>query len=354
VKRRDRKRPRRRWPQVAFIGIGTLVAAALAWFAIELGPVSASKTGIRFTLRSGMSVPAVARALYRSGLVRDEAVCTLYMRWVVRARGVKAGVYRLSPSLSAPRIVDRLQRGPLPTDGVTVTIPEGFNARQVAERLAGQGMIHDPETFLSVVRKGWRRLHAPFGLPSVGLEGYLYPDTYEFAPGSTPEMIAQTMLDTFTRRFYMPNRARIAARGRSLNQVVTIASLIEREAEVPQDRARIAGVIENRLKRHMRLQIDATVLYAMGRHKNRVLYDDLRTESPYNTYRRTGLPPGPIASPGSEALEAALAPERHDYLFYVAAPDRSHVFTRTEAEHYSAVARMRALRQAQGGGAHAR
>jgi UPF0755 protein len=155
------------------------------------------------------------------------------------------------------------------------------------------------------------------------------------------------MLDRFTAAFFDKHRADIERSSHTLHEIVTIASLIEREAEVEQDRARIAGVIENRLKRNMKLDIDATVLFALGRHKERVLYRDLQVASPYNTYRHKGLPPGPIAAPGLPSLVAALHPESHDFLFYVAAPDGSHVFTRTEAEHNAAVARMRSLRATQ-------
>jgi UPF0755 protein len=152
------------------------------------------------------------------------------------------------------------------------------------------------------------------------------------------------MLDEFTRRFYEPHKEEIARSQHSLHEMVTIASLIERETHVSEERARIAGVIENRLRRGMRLQIDATVLYALEKHKSRVLFRDLQVDSPYNTYRHAGLPPGPIASPGLPCLLAALHPEQHDYLFYVVGPEGSHVFSRTEAEHRRAVMRMKALR----------
>jgi len=204
----------------------------------------------------------------------------------------------------------------------------------------------DSKEFLEILRSKNAGLTMPFDPPKSGLEGYLYPDTYAFRPNTRPRDMVQAMIDVFTSRFYEPNRVRIEQSGHSLHEIVTIASLVEREAKVERDRARIAGVIENRLKAGMRLQIDATVLYALGHHKSRVMYKDMAVESPYNTYRHKGLPPGPIASPGMPSLRAALAPEKNPYLFYVAGPGGAHIFSRTEREHYANVARMRAMRAA--------
>ena len=145
------------------------------------------------------------------------------------------------------------------------------------------------------------------------------------------------MLGNFSTRFFRPYQQEIQSNKKSLHQIVTEASLIEKEARVEADRARIAGVLENRLKRRMLLQVDATVLYALGKHKSRVLYRDLEVKSPYNTYRNRGLPPAPIASPGIPSLEATMRPEQHHYLYYVARPNGEHIFTTTSAEHQRAI-----------------
>lgn len=149
------------------------------------------------------------------------------------------------------------------------------------------------------------------------------------------------MLTNFSARFARPNQAAIASSGHTLHELVTTASLIECEAKAPQDRPRIGGVIENRLRKKMRLEIDATVLYALGHHKDRVLFKDLTVDSPYNTYRHRGLPPGPIASPGLPSLEAALHPEQNDFFYYVARPDGTHIFTRTIQQHHAAIQQVR-------------
>ncbi len=336
------------------LGIG-IVAALLAggvgawWAWRQLQPVSNSAQKVQVTIKPGTGAGQIARQLERKGLVRSAALFLLYAYWKGDAGRFKPGIYWLSPNMSASQISDRLQRGTGDPDDITVTIPEGFTLSQIAQTLKEKGVIRDSEAFLRVTRGAAAPLSAPFPVPKSGLEGYLFPETYRFQPESAPEKVAQTMLDTFTREFYEPRLAEIRRSPHSLHQIVTIAAMIEREAVVSQDRARIAGVIENRLKRGMRLQIDATVLYALGRHKDRVLYRDLEVDSPYNTYRRAGLPPGPIASPGKPSLEAALRPEKHDYLFYVARPDGSHLFTRTQAEHEKAVRQMRALRRSSTG-----
>jgi UPF0755 protein len=296
---------------------------------------------------SGEGPVQLAENLEKRGLVRSRWA----FLWALHRQGgwshVRAGAYRLSADMTPDEIAERIRRGGQEQGEEKVTIPEGYTARQIAQTLAAKHVVENAESFLAVTAEKSPPVSAPFKLPSTGLEGYLFPDTYFFSPNMRPDKAAQAMLDNFAQRFYRPYRDQIQHSNHPLHEIVTIASLVEREAEVPEDRPRIAGVIENRLARHMRLQIDATVLYALGHHKDRVLYQDLAVSSPYNTYRHAGLPPGPIANPGLESLRAALNPERSDYLFYVAGPGGAHVFAHTEAEHLRNVAHMRALRKAQ-------
>lgn len=257
---------------------------------------------------------------------------------------MKAGTYRLSPDMSAAQIIERLARGGSDREDIAVTIPEGFTIRQIADAVESHKIVMDGAALQKIATGPTDAFSAPFPLPKKSLEGYLFPETYRFLPNSAPTKVVQSILDTFDKEFYSRHAGDIRKSGRSLHEIVTIASLVEREAIGPEDRARIAGVIENRLKRKMRLEIDATLDYAKGRHLTRVLYKDLKDESPYNTYRHAGLPPGPIASPGLASLEAALRPEKHQYLYYVAMPGGPHVFARTMAEHLRNVARRNSLR----------
>ena len=324
----------------------TLLAAGLGilWFTHQLQPPSEVQRPTKVVIPLGSTPKQIARQLRRQGLIRNE----LAFFWVARDRlkSLKSGGYELSPDMTVAQIVERLTRGGQDVSEVSVTIPEGFTLRQIAKTLETRGVIRDEEAFARAASSGMDDLDAPFEVKAKSLEGYLYPETYRFPPAAESERAAETMLQTFDREFRRPYREEIRKAGHSLHDLVTIASLVEREARVPQDRARISGVIHNRIRKGMRLEIDATVLYALGRHKNRVLYRDLNVESPYNTYRRKGLPPGPIANPGKEALLAALRPEKHDFLFYVAKPDGSHAFSRTMAEHNRRVAHFRALRRA--------
>lgn len=342
---RSVKKQTRRYLLGGTLLLTLLLGSGALWFWWLLRPVSGSPRKVLVEIPPGSSALEVAQTLERRGLIRSAPVFLWYVSWRGDRHRLKAGRFRLAPNLSAAQVLDRLKRGDPAADDILVTIPEGFTLRQIAETLEAKGVVADRKAFLRLVQSKAPPLSAPFSLPEGGLEGYLYPDTYRFAPQSRPEQVAQAMLDRFVEAFYERHRAAILRSKHSLHEIVTIASLIEREARVPQDRAAIAGVIENRLQRGMRLQIDATVLHALGRHKERVLYKDLATESPFNTYRHAGLPPGPIACPGAASLEAALNPQRHDYLYYVAAPDGTHRFTRTLTEHQQAVRQMRALRR---------
>lgn len=348
----NRKRPgkgaRGPWAVALLVlaAAGVFVALVGAWL---MSPTNTSATAVPVTVTHGETWASVGRHLKKKGVLRHEAALRIALALRGGTARLQPGRYALSPGLSARQVLDVMVQGPN-DDANWVTIPEGYTVAQVAATLEARGVVHPRSAFLQVAGPGGTGANAPYDLPKSGLEGYLFPDTYRFAPGSSPTAVAQEMLSEFTRRFYDAHRQEIEQSGHTLGEIVTVASLVEREAEVDRDRPLIAGVIWNRLRKGMRLQIDATVLYAMGHHKSRVLYKDLHIDSPYNTYRVKGLPPGPIACPGMPSLLAALRPEDHGYLFYVAQPDRSHKFTRTEKEHLAAVLEMRRRRASATGG----
>src|SRR3989442_557906 len=247
---------------------------------------------------------------------------------------LQGGEYRLSPAMSLLQIVDVVARGQVLLHAVT--IPEGFTAAEVVDVLVDKG-LGDREPLTTVVRHGADLYTFSFLDGAVGgsLEGFLLPDTYQIPRG----LSARDVVGVFLGRFGQVVVPRWEARGGSgsLREIITLASLVEREARLPEERALIAGVLSNRLHRRMLLEVDATVLYALGRHKSVVTYKDLDVTSPYNTYRHIGLPPGPIANPGMAAIEAALTPAVTDYLYYVARADGSHVFSLTYEEHLAPV-----------------
>ncbi|MGH2405442.1 MAG: endolytic transglycosylase MltG, partial [bacterium] len=251
---------------------------------------------------------------------------------------LQEGEYRLSPAMPLLDIVEILARGEVVLR--RVTIPEGFTAAEIVDALVGAG-VGTREGLHDLVTRGGSRYAYAFlrGSPAGSLEGFLFPDTYLI-----PRRLAdRDIVDLFLRHFssVVVPRWRQTAPHRSLRDVVTMASLIEREAKVPAERPLIASVLYNRLARGMRLEVDATVLYALGGHKKVVTYDDLKVDSPYNTYRYAGLPPGPITNPGLAAIMAALKPAQTAYLFYVARADGSHVFSRTFSEHLIAIRKYR-------------
>jgi UPF0755 protein len=187
------------------------------------------------------------------------------------------------------------------------------------------------------------------GVPGPGVEGYLFPDTYRFARGIAPRAVLGAMTARYREVWTPERRARLESLGMTESELVTLASIVQAEARVMEEMPQIAGVYHNRLERGMLLQADPTVLYALGGYRARLLFAaiDSVAEHPYNTYTRPGLPPGPIGSPGEAAIDAALNPTG-DYLYFVAWPDGSHVFTRSLAEHNEAVIRARAAGQGRG------
>jgi UPF0755 protein len=305
-----------------------------------VAPASEASEPRTVIIPRGATAREIGQHLADAGLVRSPWAVIL-AAWALGATGsLRHGEYTLRPAQSAVEIVRALARGEHVQH--RVTIPEGYTVVQVADLLAGAGLV-DRQRFLDLALRTGRRLNHPAlaGLPTDSLEGYLYPDTYLFTRGLDEETVLARLLDTFDAKVGAQLRAAAAGRGLSLHALITIASMVEREARVPDERPVIAGVIYNRLARGMRLEIDATVLYALGEHREVVTFRDLEVDSPYNTYRRTGLPPGPIANPGLPAIEAAVYPAGVPYLYYVLRPDGRHHFSRTFEEHLDAVRRYR-------------
>jgi UPF0755 protein len=329
-----------------------IVGAGAAWLYAELGSVRLPKS-VLVQVPRGATAQDAANLLERSGVIRNRVAFLVYARLTGQSAAVRAGRYRFSGELDSREALRRLVLGETGLEEVRVTIPEGFTIRQIAARLKGAGAIRDESAFRHLCKSPPSTLIANLGSSPGGLEGYLFPDTYVLERGASDRSVAVAMLNTLAERFASPYAEEFRRNKLSLLKVVTIASLVEREAKIDEDRARIAGVIANRLRRGMKLEIDATVLYALGEHKSRVLFRDLEVESPYNSYRVKGLPPGPIASPGLKSLLAALRPEKHAFLYYVARSDGSHVFSRNKAEHDMAVRNVRAAARAESDGGRA-
>jgi UPF0755 protein len=342
--------PRRRTARhaawlVALMLIAVALAAALGITMSVLSPVTTNKAApfVLVAVPSGANAKSIGALLAHRHLVRRAFGFVLAARLEGVADKMRAGRYEISPAMPPRQIAALIALGKTASD--VVTIPEGYTVAQIARRLAQQHMA-DEKTFLTLAQTQGRTFRADaFQPPDDNLEGYLYPDTYRIPKGTSERDIITLMLRGFDKRVVEPNAATLGHYPGGLAAAVNLASLVEREAEVPRDRSLIAAALTNRLKKGMRLECDATVQYALPQHKARLFYADLRVNSPYNTYLHSGLPPTPICNPGLPSIEAALHPAAVDYLFYVARPDGSHIFSRTLAEHDRAIAQIHALQK---------
>jgi len=312
-------------------------------------PVSSGdKKPIRVVIVQGASARMVAGTLSENKLIRSSFIFLITCKVSGASEKIKPGVYEMNRSMSAPEIIKRLVEGD--TLETWVTIPEGKTLREIADTL-GEKQLTDPAAFLQLTTGHGCDFSNYSFIYADNLEGYLFPDTYLVARGVDTEDIVKKMLDAFDEKVVAPNRLKIeqvnmnkfhlgeADFAEGLHRILTIASLVEREAKTREDRPKVAQVIWNRLAKNMRLEVDATVSYSLGTsraNKARVLFSDLKKDSPYNTYLHAGLPPAPICNPGLASIKAVLNPAPGDYLYYVAKKDGSHVFSRTLQEHNAA------------------
>ncbi|WNS46646.1 endolytic transglycosylase MltG [Paenibacillus sp. MMS20-IR301] len=315
-----------------------------AWYIWNgMQPVEPAGPAVTVTIEKGMGSSQIADLLEQEGIIRNGLFFKGYLKWVNEGSSFKAGTYNVSPGESYDTLISRMNAGDVVKEETVVfTIPEGYTAVQVAERLAA-AWNQKPETFLGIIDSG-TGLEAvtTLGIPENKelrhrLEGYLFPETYELAKDSTPQEVIEAMLEQLVKKLdTLPEwKAKLANRGLSLHELLTVASLVEREVVVDTERPLVAGVIYNRLDKGQKLEIDATVQYLLDKQKERLYEKDLQVENPYNTYKTEGLPPGPISSPGLASIEAALTPEVSEYFFYVTKKDgtQGHLFAKTYKEH---------------------
>jgi peptidoglycan lytic transglycosylase G len=320
--------------RVVLGGLAVMAVVALAggvWLARQLNPPGPPGQAVTVVIEPGTSGVGIAHRLERAGVLGSARIFRVYLRVRGGGGGFQAGEYRLRRRMSMGAVSAALRGGPdIRYDRLAV--PEGLTLTEIADRV-GKLPGRDTARFLDLARSGTVRSRwQPAGVTT--LEGLLFPDTYLI----TEKEDERAILDRLVRRFdevaaEVGLAERAAARQLDPYRAVVAASLVESEAKVPEDRRLIAAVIENRLRKGMRLQIDATVLYALGRHKSRVLFADLEVDSPYNTYKVEGLPPTPIEAPGRAALSAVLDPAAVDYLYYVLFESNGkHAFATTPGE----------------------
>jgi len=279
-------------------------------------PAGGQSTEETFVIKKGESVRKIAAHLEEAGLIKDK----IWFVWYVFYKGwttqLKAGQYELSPAMNIPQIARRIAKGEAISQETEVTIPEGFNLKQIDVRLAQVGLIHPGDL-----------------IKRPQLEGYLFPDTYRFDRNTSLEEIIAKMRENFDRKLDKELKDEIARQGKTVKEIIIMASLLEREVPTYSDQQLVSGIFWQRLKINYPLESCATIAYILGVDKWRYSIEDTRIESPYNTYLNIGLPPGPINNPGLSTIRAAIYPQESDYNFFLSKPDGQTVFSRTLEEH---------------------
>ena len=328
------------WRRVA-IGLGVLLLLILvpvgqmawSWWKLQRPYQGYEGTEKLVAVAPGTGASQILRTLEKEGVLADAKLARTYLIYFMGDPKMQAGEYRFHGPLTTEQVLRMLVEGDIVTRSVTII--EGLTVEEIADQLA-RAKFGRREVFLDLMRSP--RLIADFDPDAPDLEGYLFPETYSFASATREREIVETLVRTFRQRFdreVRPSMER-GSPGRTVRQVVTLASIVEKEAQAGSERPLIAAVYRNRLDKRIGLAADPTVIYALkrlGRWNGNIRREDLRMESPYNTYRYAGLPPGPICSPGLASLAAAAQPADVPYLYFVSRNNGTHVFAETLQEH---------------------
>jgi UPF0755 protein len=312
---------------------------AYAWWTWLNGQIAPTAPTDPFYVRFSDETPLLSalETLKDKGVVRNPSAFELYSRIKKKAAPIATGTYQVNGGMTANQVLLALHKPVVQM----VRLPETNWAARSANILAREQVVESADDYMALVKQPELfKDEVDFPLPKDSLEGYLYPDTYDLPPllGAKETIVKQ--LKAFQEKVYDP-----LGKPRDLQRLITIASMVQLEVMKDDERPKVAGVIENRLKRPMRLQIDATLLYGIQKWRLLTLKDYREIDSPYNTYTHDGLPPGPICSPSVKSVEAALNPAKHEYIFYVAKPDGYHIFASTNAGHEANIAKARHLRR---------
>lgn len=317
-----------------------LLAAPVLWLRHELtDPFYGAPGPETFVdIPKGSNTRAIADLLVDAGVLRHRIPLIVYLRWTKEGRHLQAGEYRFTDPATPPQIVERLTRGDIYYR--SITIPEGLTSAETIELFAHNG-IGDPVVLESAIHRPDCIRDLDAQAPT--LEGYLFPDTYHFPRNVDSEQVIRTLTERFRDRMRTILAQHPLPPGWTISRIVTLASMVEKEAKSHEDRLLVASVLVNRLQKGMPLACDPTIIYALklaGRYDGNIRKSDLSAESPYNTYLHAGLPPGPIANPGADSLLAALAPPKTDYLYFVSRNDGTHQFSKDYQSHENAVIRF--------------
>jgi UPF0755 protein len=324
---------------IILISTAVLFVCAGTWMVVDMhrfinSPANTIEHQATFIIRAGETFNELTSRLKSKGIIASTIRFKLYSRMTGSDKQLKAGEYRLSATMTPGQILDMLVQGR--SILYRLTIPEGFTIKQIAQEIARQGLgsaedIHKLATDPLVAQS--------YALEAQTLEGYLFPDTYYFPKHVDPRNIITKMVERFKAQFHPAWEQRANKLNFSVHQIVTLASIIEKETGAPSERPIIASVFHNRLKKKMRLESDPTVIYGIPNFDGNIKRHHLQTRTPYNTYKIRGLPPGPIANPGSASIKAALYPHKTDFLYFVAKKDGTHHFSTNINDHNRAVSK---------------
>ena len=317
---------------ITIIIILLLILIAALYFVSTINNPLKGNEDIVVRVEDGDNFYSIINKLEEDKKLKSVPIIKLYVKVLGKNVDIKPGEYLLSKGSSVEEIINSLNTESS-LNKVKFTVPEGYSIEDIASKLEDEGICSKNDFILAIKEYPLPSYVKPNEEKRYNLEGYLFPDTYIIEIGETPKEIINKMIKRFEEMLDEAIKAtNVIVKDEDIETVVTIASMIEKEARLDNERPTIASVIVNRLNIDMKLQIDATVIYALGEHVNIVTYDDLEIDSPYNTYKNYGLPVGPISNPGIESIKATLKPESTDYLFYVLKDDNSHYFTNDDED----------------------
>jgi UPF0755 protein len=323
--------------KIILASIAILIVCTGVWAVVDMyrfihTPAETTDNQATFVIRAGESFNALATRLQSEGTITSTIRFRLYSRLTGSDKRLRAGEYRLSAAMTPVQILDVLVQGKSILH--RLTIPEGYTIVQIAQEIARQGLGTAEEIQTLATDPMVAQSH---GLEAQTLEGYLFPDTYFFPKSIGPRKIIAKMVERFKAQLHPAWEQRAKELNFSLHQIVTLASIIEKETGAPSERPIIASVFHNRLKKKMRLESDPTVIYGIPNFDGNIKRHHLQTPTPYNTYKIRGLPPGPIANPGSASIKAALFPDQTDFLYFVSKKNGTHHFSTNIKDHNRAV-----------------
>lgn len=321
-----------------FLLIAIIILAGIyVWKGIYLPIDKNSKERIAFAIKKGEGTKEIATNLEKERLIRMATLFRIYTIYKGVSDKLQAGEYLLSPSMVIPEIAEKFVSGDVIKE--TITIIEGWDLRDVAEYLAEKGFVKNE--FLELTKQDFSGEYdfLEDKPKDLSLEGYIFPDTYKMKKGETLEDITNKTLQNFDKRLTQELRQEIKNQNKKIFEIVTMASMIEKEVKTPEDKKIVSGILWKRLENSIPLQVDATISYITGRKGDSVSIEETKIDSPYNTYKYKGLPLGPISNPGLESIIASIYPENSDYWYYLSTPEGKTIFSKTLEEHNIAKAK---------------